>query len=1209
MFFLNAKRCYKLLFLLLALPLSVLLRAQDAGQERLSVSAEFDYPPYSVVDENGAVTGFSVELLNAIAKEEGLNLGWKVGDWGETLEALESGETDLVPVMAITEERKAKVTFSDPYIHSFDAIFVRRSDKTITSQSDLLNSDVIVVSDDIAHEYLAGEQKHKRLIIVVSASEGMARLAAGEGSAMLMSRLPGLETIRNLSLDGIEALDTPVDWYSRSFGFGVSKQQTALLEVLNRGLKQVRDNGHYDTLFETWIRSTDQTAISHAKTQRSLDFTIAAFAFFAVLAILFIVILKSIISFKTAQLLQETEQRRHVEAIADQSESLFRGAFESSMQGSALLGSDGSWVRVNQALCELLGFSSEELISTNIKDFLTENDYEKYLTSSEKLDSEGQESCALEFRCLCRGREWKWVRVFLYLIQRENQDHNIYAQIQDISAKKDDEERLNRLLYDLEFTRTSLNRHAILSRTDAKGIINCVNDKFCSVSQYSSEELIGHNHRTVNSGFHSEAFFKDLWRTISSGNVWQGDVCNRRKDGSLYWVATTIVPHIGADNKPDSYLSIRTEITEIKEAESRLKEQREFLNTTLENIKDGIIVLNEQGEITFENPAAANCLSDIRNTADSSLNNSKARIPKEIQTAINNAMRGKASSGVPMTLPAQKNGEMHDFLMSCYPLAKSCGTRAGLLVSMHDITDQLNAEKQLSHSNLRFDSFFDNAITAIDLFDRDSNILKVNKAFENMLGYTEDEIKELGPLGITHPDDIEVSDSKLQAFTSGVIGSYQIEKRYIHKDGSTVWGRLSAFSVGAEEEEAYMVGMITDITPEKDMADEQSRLQRRLQQVEKMEAIGALTGGIAHDFNNILASIMGYTDLAMMKFCQDKEGKLNQYLTEVYKAGVRARDLVGQMMDFSRAGGGSRSDLAMGPIVKETLKMVGPTLPSSIQVNYDGDTDVPFISMDPVRLNQIVMNLVINARDALDEKGAISVSVKTYNGLTAECLACHKVIDGNYVELTVADNGVGISKSELKRIFDPFYTTKDVGKGTGMGLSVVHGIVHEYDGHILVESEEGKGSTFRVLFKAVTRLQNEFDGVELLSEEAEGLCKRVMVVDDEQMITDYLRELLESEGHQVSAYNSSEKALADFKKSPEKYDVVITDQTMPGILGVELTAEMKEIKADLPVILCTGYSELNIEALISGFDDISVMKKPIDRQELMNLINTPDLGA
>jgi len=1199
----NAMSRFTRPFLFMLLFFSVLVRADGAGQEPLRVSSEADFPPYTTIDADGQPTGFAVELLKAVADAEGLELKWSIDTWDKTLNSLVSGDIDLVPTHVETTARAEKFLFSDTYMHAYDAIFVRRGDYSIASQADVLNHKVIVVRDYYMHEYLVGLHADDRLIIAETVAEGMAWLAAGEGRAMVMSRLTGLQTIRDLSIDNVEALEERVDWYSIKYSFGVSKHRPELLASLNRGLAKVRADGTYDKLFEKWIASADQVAIKNAKVSRNLDIILAIFATFVVLALIFIFLLRRMVSIKTAALLAESEKRYQIEKLVDQNERLFRGAFESTMQGMALLSVDGEWIRVNQALCDLQGSSQSEIIGSYIAARLYENDQKQYASSVQSMLRGERESFSMELQCVSDG---DWIRAFFYLIKNnDGQGQYIFAQIQDISEKKADDEKLKALLNDLQFLQSTINRHAIVSRTDAKGIITSVNESFCTVSGYSSDELMGSDHKLVKSGVHNKGFYKDLWGTIISGNVWQGEVCNRSKDGSLYWVATTIVPHIGPEGKPDAFLSVRTDITKQKKAEERIRSEREFLHTTLENISDGIVVLDDNGKVKLVNAAARNYVANTQGLLECQSSEKTSSMPCKLNRIINDTLVGATLNEVSMTLPSIDNAGVHDFLVNSHPIKDKEGVQVGCLVSMHDVTEQLSTEKQLVDSNFRFKAFFDNEAIAIDIFDSDYNLLNVNPAFEKMLGYSLAEAKKLGIKGITHPDDWAVSDAKYQDFINGVVDSYQIEKRYIHKDGSVIWGRLTTFFVKASEEDGkYMVGMISDISHEKFMADDRVRLQRQLRQAEKMEAIGALTGGIAHDFNNILASIMGYTDLALMKFCPDPESKLKQYLTEVYKAGERARDLIAQMMDFSRSGGGSRSNLAMESIVKETLKMMAPTLPSSLQVDYHcEEKNLPQISIDPVRLHQVVMNLIINARDALNGKGKISIAVKSYEENCTECLSCHDVVEGRYVELCVTDCGVGMAPAELDRIFDPFYTTKDVGKGTGMGLSVIHGIVHEYDGHILVESEVGRGSNFRILFNAVGPLESTIED----QREDAGVfpheLKRVMVVDDEPTITEYLKELLITVGHQVSVYTSSKDALAEFNKSPDYFDVVITDQTMPDILGVELIAAMKAERPELSVILCTGYAAVEIKDALKDFDLVQFLEKPVKRQELLAMVN------
>lgn len=1054
---------------------SILSNVESAAQQKLRVSSNLDYPPYNSVNANGQAEGFAVDLMNAIAKAEGLELEWKVNSWNKGLKLLEKGDIDLLSIMAKSAKRGQSFLFTDSFMQANDAIFVRRGDNLIVSQTDLLNHKVIVARNDFAHEYFRDHFDHDQLIVVETPAEGMTMLATGKARVMVIARLAGLQVLRDLSLDDVEALATPVDWYSRGFSIAVGKHRPDLLVPLNRGLAEVRANGTYNKLFEKWIASADQVAIEHANFVGNLNILLLILAVLIILAMIFIFFLKRMVLAKTTELLEETKKRSQ------------------------------------------------------------------------------------------------------------------------------NEERLSTLLYDLTFLQSAINRHAIVSRTDVRGIITYVNDNFCTVSQYSPDELLDNSHDIVKSDFHSKEFYKDLWIVIISGEVWEGEICNRRKDNSLFWVYTTIVPHIGQQGKPDSFLAVRTNITKQKEAESQIRSEREFLNTTLENIKNGIIVLDGKGKVKLVNATARNYFIDLQDILKCKCHTNCLQ-PCKMQSIIKDALVGNTLDEVPLTFTSINNNERHDFYVSGRPIIDKQGAQVGSLISMQDVTDKLSAEKKMLDSNFRFDAIFDNDAIAIRTSDNSHNILNVNTAFEKMLGYSKVELQKLGLDAITHPDDIEGSHEKYQEFFNGSVDSYRLEKRYIHKNGSIVWGRVSAFRLN-NNEDRYLVSMIADITNEKLMEEERKYLQRQLIQVEKMEAIGALTGGIAHDFNNILASIMGYTDLALMKFCPEPESKLKQYLTEVYKAGDRAQNLIAQMMDFSRDGGSSRRNLAMEFTVKETLKMMVPTLPSSVHINYYCDEkDLPQIFIDPVRLQQVVMNLIINARDAIGGKGEISISVKRYHGKPTKCLSCYQVFDGQYVELCVSDLGVGMSPTELELAFTPFYTTKDVGKGTGMGLSVIHGVVHENDGHILVDSGLGRGSDFRILFEIVEPLDVEVEEKDIGVLTMAQATKNVMVVDDELMITAYLNELLTSVGHRVTVYTSSKDALADFNKSPDFFDIVITDQTMPDMIGVELITAMKVVRPEISIILCTGYTDLNVENMLKDFDFIQFLTKPVNRQELLTMV-------
>jgi signal transduction histidine kinase/ActR/RegA family two-component response regulator len=397
--------------------------------------------------------------------------------------------------------------------------------------------------------------------------------------------------------------------------------------------------------------------------------------------------------------------------------------------------------------------------------------------------------------------------------------------------------------------------------------------------------------------------------------------------------------------------------------------------------------------------------------------------------------------------------------------------------------------------------------------------------------------------------------------------------------------------------------LLQEIKERRQAEEEREQLQKQLLQARKMEAIGQLTGGIAHDFNNILASILGFTELALHRFANPNEGKLFDYLTEVHRAGERARDLVAQMMAFSRGNSGSPQLLDTKPLVKEVVKMLSSILPTSIQVATKFDKSMPAIKIDPVQLQQVVLNLCINARDAMHGKGQLTIQGQRTTVLKRVCASCHEKVTGEFLELIVEDSGTGIEEGLLNSIFDPFFTTKDVGSGTGMGLSVVHGIVHKHGGHIDVETKIGQGAKFRLLFpvKDCAKKTGPSDETELEIPRQFGRG-HILVVDDEPAITVFLEELLNGHGYHVSAFTDAQAALAYFESEPDAVDLVITDQTMPNLTGSELATNILSIRADMPIILCTGYSEQIDAARTKELNIRSFFTKPINTGELLAVV-------
>ena len=350
---------------------------------------------------------------------------------------------------------------------------------------------------------------------------------------------------------------------------------------------------------------------------------------------------------------------------------------------------------------------------------------------------------------------------------------------------------------------------------------------------------------------------------------------------------------------------------------------------------------------------------------------------------------------------------------------------------------------------------------------------------------------------------------------------------------------------------------------------EQRRLEAQIQQTQKMESIGSLAGGIAHDFNNILFPIIGMSELLLEDL---PKGSLeSDHAHEIYKAGTRAKDLVSQILSFSRQSESEMIPVRAQTVLKEVLKLCRSTIPTNIDIEQDIQQDCGSILANATQIHQIGMNLITNAYHAVQDKnGKISVTLKEIK------INRHNLMDlslrtGKYLELSVADNGTGIPTNIINRIFEPYFTTKETGKGTGLGLAVVYGIIKEHRGDIQVNSKEGEGTTFKVYLPLLKKSEDKES--KSLHVEIETGTEHILLVDDESSIAKLEQQMIERFGYKVTVRTSSIEALEVFRTTPDKFDMVLSDMSMPNMPGDQLAGEIKKIRPDIPVIICTGFSE------------------------------------
>lgn len=509
--------------------------------------------------------------------------------------------------------------------------------------------------------------------------------------------------------------------------------------------------------------------------------------------------------------------------------------------------------------------------------------------------------------------------------------------------------------------------------------------------------------------------------------------------------------------------------------------------------------------------------------------------------------------------------------------------------SIRDLTNRKKYEGALRNSEEQLKSFLNSNPNPVVVYNSQGHPLYLNPAFTKVFGWTMEELAGKKIPFVPSDQEQKTSEKIQELFQTHKTISF--ETRRLTKKGDIRDILISAAEIrSTEKETAGMVVNLVDIT-------EAKKLESKFQAVQRIESLGILAGGIAHDFNNILASIIGYTELALDK--AKKETQQYEHLKEVLVASNRAADLVKQILTFSRQVNQEQKPVQVKLIVKEVLKLLRATIPSTIVIEQNIQSSALLMG-DATQVHQVVMNLCTNASHSMRDKGGtLTVNLSDVEQ-DSKFISEHSGLSpGSFIMLTITDTGHGMSPEVLEKIFDPFFTTKEKGEGTGMGLSVVHGIVHSHGGTIYAYSEPGKGSTFKVFFPVIESLSTLEEKIDMPIPTG---AERILFIDDEPAIAKLGKQILESIGYEVVTRTSSIEALEYLKARPNNFDLVITDMTMPKMTGDVLVGELIKVNPDIPVILCTGFSARIDEKKAMAMGIRAFVSKPILKHEIAKIV-------
>jgi two-component system cell cycle sensor histidine kinase/response regulator CckA len=521
---------------------------------------------------------------------------------------------------------------------------------------------------------------------------------------------------------------------------------------------------------------------------------------------------------------------------------------------------------------------------------------------------------------------------------------------------------------------------------------------------------------------------------------------------------------------------------------------------------------------------------------------------------------------------------------------------AELLKTNEELLDEIRERKRAEDAVARgeeiFRKYFELGLVGMALTSPDKAWVYVNDRICGMLGYSREELLQTTWPELTHPDDLEGELEQLDQLLVGEINGYELDKRFIRSGGETIYATAHVSCIRRPDGEVeHVIAHYYDIT-------ERKRLEEQFRQAQKMEAIGTLAGGIAHDFNNLLHAVMGYADLLLL-YKNEADPDFTS-LQSIVKAARNGRELTQRMLMFSRKSGSDPRPVDLNREVRQVESILQRTIPRMIDIELLLADDLHTISADPSHMEQLLMNLAVNAKDAMPDGGRFLIETKNVRLNEDYCRIHLEIQPGEYVLLQVSDTGQGMEKDILDRIFEPFYSTKEAGRGTGLGLSAVYGMVKEHRGHIICYSEQGTGTTFKIYFPT-HEAEVPVDVAETMETPAFG-TETILLVDDEEMLRDLGREALAWAGYTVLTASNGKEALDVFQKEKDDIDLVIVDLIMPEMGGKECIEGLLKIDPDVKVIVASGYSANGPTKKVIDVGAKALIDKPFDTNLLLQSV-------
>jgi PAS domain S-box-containing protein len=878
-----------------------------------------------------------------------------------------------------------------------------------------------------------------------------------------------------------------------------------------------------------------------------------------------------------------------------ESEARYRSVLETALDGFWRVNPEGRLLEVNEAYCRMSGYRKPELLARRIADLEAIETPEDTAAHLLRVMSLGQD----RFETKHRRKDGSIVDLEVSIRYQPEADGTVVAILRDITGQKCLEAALRaekeRLNYALE---KSLTGGWELNLVDHTALRTLQHDRIFGYDsllphwtyEMFLEHVLPEDRTEVDQRFHI---------ATTAQTDWNFECRIRRCDGEVRWIWATGGYRDDSGQAP-FMAGIVQDITKrkldeeaLREKQTRLAEANQILAGVLEHTHMMAVYLDPQFNFIWVNRAyAETCKHEPSFFPGRNLSvlyphpENQAIFQRVVDTGEPFFVVAK-----PFEFPDQPERGVTYWDWSLIPVKDDLGTVTGLVFTLNEVTDRIRAEDLLLKSERKFRAIMEQAPDDILVHDLHGQLLDANQQACQTLGYTKEELLNLN---IADIDPEAIARGKGQLWETIAGGKrFTFKSRNRRKDGSMfpVEVTIGPIEVG---QETLILGIVRDITQRQQAEATRQQLESQLFQAQKMEALGTLAGGIAHEFNNILWAIMGFSELTFNSLPEGSKEHRN--LHQVLKASERAKNLVAQILAFSRKADQEKRPLQIALIVKEALKLMRATIPTTIEIKQTISAPEALVLADATQIHQIIMNLCTNAAQAMREKGdTVEIGLEEAYLDQGDLSACQDLTPGPYVKISVRDNGMGIASDIIDKIFEPFFTTKGVGEGTGMGLALVYGIVKSHGGALTVSSRPGEGATFTVFLPKIASRGPVDRKAPASIPRGHG---RILVIDDEEMLVKMVKGMLESLGYEVTTANGSLEALRIFQAQPDNFDLVITDQTMPHMDGLQLSREVRQVRPDIPIVLCTGFSQKASQETVAAAGIDGLLMKPINLQDL-----------